>query len=183
MNKISGWILCVLVAIITVCFIVFLARSPQNTKPLSDNVIIAIIGSVAAVITIFSSIMVAKLTNNANEKQQRDMEARKIKQEKYNVFLELFAKVVFYKNRPNDLHENHKLLLEYAVEFARLPLYASEQVVELFQENIGKEKDIITDLLKLIRIDLCDSTYREFKTISNIQLQCLKPEEKENTKP
>lgn len=175
MNKMSGWVLSSSVAIIAVCFIVFLTMSPASTKPLSESVIIAIIGALAAGVTILSSIYIAKSTNNANEKQQQDMDARRIKQEKYNAFLDIFSKVIFYKEKHSEeLNKNdYKLTLEYAVEYARLPLYASEDVVELLQKNPGTELAVITELFRLIRKDLCDNTFTEFKKISNIQIHYL----------
>ena len=132
---------------------------------MSDNVIIEIIGGINAVLSIIGSIFVNKLT----AKQQRDSEVRMIKQQWYNNFLEAFSKKISYAN--NGVEVPEEINAKFCEEFNRLPLYASEEVIECIN-LLNKNSDRpIFELYKVIRNDLCESKYKEFKKVSEFSFQ------------
>jgi len=110
MNKIVINILLCLIGIVLILLVAFLIKIFLVTDTVSNNVIIATIGALTATITIVSSVYMAKQasisnaklskeasissaklaqqTTISNAKLQRDMDARKFKQEFYHTFLE-----------------------------------------------------------------------------------------------
>jgi len=172
MNKITNWLLSISSIIIAICFIIFLTKiniiSISFSEP--DNVVIAIIGSATAIITILGSILVAQLSSNANAKQQREAESRKIKQDYYNRFIEaLTTKLAYIKDSTctEAIESNQK----FCLEANRLPLYASQKVVKFVNDISEGKKASFSELFTLIREDLCSNDYEKFEESLKFNIQ------------
>lgn len=161
----------VFVGLFSITIIFFSLRIIATTDQFSDNVVIAFIGALAAFFTIIGSIYVAQNTANSNAKQQRDMEVRKLKQEYYHVFLEaMYLKFSNIKNM--DCNETVEANKRFCIEVNRLPLYASQEVVESINDFAGGgAPPEFSILYELIRKDLCSSTYEQFRNLKKIYFQ------------
>lgn len=135
---------------------------------MKDTILVALIGSGATIITVLGTVLVTKLTSNSNLKAQRAAESRKIKQENYNRFLEAFALKTSYINSDVPIEITEK----FCIEFNRLPLYASEEVVDL-ANNMAKNPSEVKmyELYNTIRNDLCDDNYEVFKKLKEFNFQ------------
>jgi len=157
--------------IIPTLFLLAFAKILFVTDNFSDSVVISFIGALAASITILSSFLIAKQTSVSNAKLQRDMEARKIKQEFYHTFLEVLSvKFSYMKNMDSDtaIEANKK----FCIEVNRLPLFASQEVVE-WVNNLaagGTQADF-KEFYELVRKDLCSDIYKDFDNLNKIHFQ------------
>lgn len=132
---------------------------------MSDTIIVAIIGAITAILSILGSVFITKLS----AKQQRDSEIRTLKQEWYNRFLEAFAEKMSYVKNGTTVPKN--VNAKFCLEFNRLPLYASEEVVNFANSIVENPNKPIFDLYSAIRKDLCNSQYSEFKSVSTFYFQ------------
>jgi len=106
-----------------------------------------------------------------DSKLQRNAEAIKIKQDYYHTFLEALS-IKF--SHLNSVVTEEAILAnqKFCIEINRLPLYASQEVVE-FVNNFagGGNAPDFKDLYTLIRKDLCSDTYDSFQSLSQIHFQ------------
>ncbi|KWT98703.1 hypothetical protein APQ14_19695 [Vibrio toranzoniae] len=115
--------------------------------------------------------LVAELTYLSDSKLQRSAEARKIKQDYYHMFLNAVSTKFSYLNDMESekaVRANQK----FCIEFNRLPLYASQEVVE-FVNNFaaGGKAPNFAELYDLIRKDLCSDEYESFKNLTKFNFQ------------
>lgn len=132
---------------------------------MSDTIIVAIIGAITAILSILGSVFITKLS----AKQQKASEIRTLKQEWYNRFLEAFAEKMSYANNGTPLPKN--VNAKFCLEFNRLPLYASEEVLNLANSIVENPNQPIFSLYSAIRKDLCNSKYNDFKSVSKFYFQ------------
>jgi hypothetical protein len=108
-----------------------------------------------------------------DSKLQRDAEARQIKQDYYHMFLEAVS--VKFSHR-NDIESEDAISAnrKFCVEVNRLPLYASQEVVEFVSQFAGGSKaPEFTVLYEAIRKDLCSNTYSGFDNLAPFYFQIL----------
>ncbi|WP_152028170.1 hypothetical protein [Stutzerimonas stutzeri] len=102
---------------------------------------------------------------------QRNAEARKIKQDYYHMFLEAVS-IKFSHINSMDTEDSILANRKFCIEFNRLPLYASQEVVEFVSRSAGGGKaPNFTALYEVIRNDLCSDTYNEFNNLSQFHFQ------------
>lgn len=179
MTKLMQWgsillIACVLISLVFIVYslVLIVYQYVTVTPELPNNVVVALVGAIAATITIVGSFTVALLTSAATAKQQRNAESRKIKQEYYNVFLESMSKKLSYTNNQTS-DDAIKVNQEFCTEVNRLPLYASQRVVEHVANlaSGGPDNRDFSLLYSLIREDLCNDNYEKFKKLSGFPFQ------------
>ena len=83
MKKTWPLILFVIAIIVLITYTIVLNSIMPDT--IDDKIVISLIGSLTAIITVIGSIYVNKLLSNANSRQQRALETRKTKQEYYKI--------------------------------------------------------------------------------------------------
>ena len=102
---------------------------------------------------------------------QRNAEARKIKQDYYHMFLEALS-IKFSYISSMETEDGILANRKFCIEVNRLPLYASQEVVELVSQFAGDGKGLgFTALYEVIRNDLCSDTYDEFNNLSQFNFQ------------
>jgi len=170
LHNLVNWLISAILLILIILIIVIIVPLVGN---LSDNVLIAIIGAITASITIIGSVFVAKTTGFYEGQKQRQIETRNLKREFYNQFIEVFTRNMSINNNP-EINQN------FCIEVNRLPMYASQEVVE-FVNEIASKKNAATEaetdkaefakLFSLIRADLCSDDYKEFTDLKTIYFQ------------
>lgn len=115
--------------------------------------------------------LASELAYLKDSRLQRNAEARKIKQDYYHMFLEAVSIKFSHINRmetEDGILANRK----FCIEVNRLPLYASQEVVEFVSRFAGGgTAPDFTELYEVIRKDLCSDTYDEFKNLSQFYFQ------------
>jgi hypothetical protein len=118
-----------------------------------------------------NDVLVSELAHLSNAKLQRNIEARKIKQEYYHMFLEAVS-IRFSHLKKMGTEDAILANKRFCIEVNRLPLYASQDIVELVSDFAGGGKaPEFTDLYELIREDLCSDTYDSFDNLSKFYFQ------------
>ncbi len=183
MRKKIFWTL-LIVAILICSYIAYYLIVNLDNKTVSETLKISLIASFTAIISIVGSVFVNQHLTNENSKQQRDVEIRKIKQEFYHKFSESFLLKLTYSMKidqnkidlknPDLSNPDVQKYLEadriFCLEKNRLPLYASQELVELV-ESVAKGADVnFSKLYSLIRKDLCNNDFLEFKDLNEISL-------------
>ena len=106
------------------------------------EIIVALIAAGATVLTIIGSIVAVKVTSNSQIKEQKIAADREMKRKYYNAFIEAFTKKLFYINKP-DCMEKIEAEMTFVLEANRLPLYASEEMIQFIERiknpQIAKE--------------------------------------------
>ncbi|MCW8828288.1 MAG: hypothetical protein OQK94_04450 [Gammaproteobacteria bacterium] len=174
MHRLINWLISVALILVLAVLLFVVIKGMSSQDGVSDNVVIALIGAITAAITIVGSVFIAQLTSSNEGRKQRQIEARNLKREFYNRFLEQFSRRMAAGNSPAgyDFEENQK----FCIEVNRLPLYASQSVVELVN-HIASGKGVATGeadfnrLFSVIREDLCDDDYSGFKDLKTIHFQ------------
>lgn len=116
--------------------------------------------------------LVSELAYLSDAKLQRNAEARKIKQDYYHMFLEALSiklSDISTMDTENAIIANQR----FCIEVNRLPLYASQEVVEFvseFASGRGKSPEFKA-LYEVIRKDLCSDTYDNFENLSQFYFQ------------
>ena len=119
--------------------------------------------------------LASELAYLSDAKLQRNAEARKIKQDYYHMFLEAVS-IKFSHLNKMDSEDAILANQRFCIEVNRLPLYASQKVVEFVSEFAGGGKaPEFTALYEVIRQDLCSDTYDNFENLSQFYFQV--PEE------
>lgn len=183
MKKSILWIL-IIVAILTCSLIALNLIVNLDSQTVSETIKISLIASLTAIISIIGSVFVNQHLSNENSKQQRAVEIRKIKQEFYHKFTESFLLKLTYLqkieskkidlNNPDLNNPDIQKYLEadrfFCLEKNRLPLYASQELVELV-ESVAKGTNInFTTLFDLIRKDLCNNDFFVFNDLKEISM-------------
>lgn len=136
------------------------------------EIIVALIAAGATVLTIIGSIVAVKVTSNSQIKEQKIAADRKMKRKYYNAFIEAFTKKLFYINKP-DCMEKIEAEMTFVLEANRLPLYASEEMIQFIERiknpQIAKETKM-EEFLIILRRDLCENTFENFSDIKGISL-------------
>ena len=117
------------------------------------EIIVALIAAGATVLTIIGSIVAVKVTSNSQIKEQKIAADREMKRKYYNAFIEAFTKKLFYINKP-DCMEKIEAEMTFVLEANRLPLYASEEMIQFIERiknpQIAKETKM-EELLVILR--------------------------------
>ena len=136
------------------------------------EIIVALIAAGATVLTIIGSIVAVKVTSNSQIKEQKIAADREMKRKYYNAFIEAFTKKLFYINKP-DCMEKIEAEMTFVLEANRLPLYASEEMIQFIERiknpQIAKETKM-EELLVILRKDLCENSFDNFSDIKEIAL-------------
>ena len=136
------------------------------------EIIVALIAAGATVLTIIGSIVAVKVTINSQIKEQKIAADREMKRKYYNAFIEAFTKKLFYINKP-DCMEKIEAEMTFVLEANRLPLYASEEMIQFIERiknpQIAKETKM-EELLVILRKDLCENSFDNFSDIKEITL-------------
>ena len=159
----------IIVSVIIIFLIAFLIYAVKANKSVSatfnDTIIIALIGALTAFATVFSSIYL----NTQNAKQQRAVEVRKMKQEFYHKLNEaMLLKLTFLNNQGSK--EFFEADLNLCKEKNRLPLYASQEVVEFFEQlaNENSPNSDFKTFFEMIRKDLINEDLEKFKDLHKL---------------
>ncbi|MCG5496593.1 hypothetical protein [Ectothiorhodospira variabilis] len=174
MHKSINWFVsAALILVLTILLWVVLEQMTSKDS-VSDNVVIALIGAITAATTIVGSVFIAQITASHEGRKQRQTEARNLKREFYNRFLEHFSRKLATQNSPAgyDFEGNQK----FCIEVNRLPLYASQAVVELVNHiasgrAVSPGEADFNKLFSAIREDLCDDDYKGFRDLKTIHFQ------------
>lgn len=136
------------------------------------EIIVALIAAGATVLTIIGSIVAVKVTSNSQIKGQKIAADREMKRKYYNAFIEAFTKKLFYINKP-DCMEKIEAEMTFVLEANRLPLYASEEMIQFIERiknpQIAKETKM-EEFLVILRKDLCENSFDNFSDIKEITL-------------
>lgn len=136
------------------------------------EIIVALIAAGATVLTIIGSIVAVKVTSNSQIKEQKIAADREMKRKYYNAFIEAFTKKLFYINKP-DCMEKIEAEMTFVLEANRLPLYASEEMIQFIERiknsTIAKETKM-EEFLVILRKDLCENSFDNFSDIKKIAL-------------
>lgn len=164
---ICGFItLLILLGIILVYTVDVLAKKDYIT----DKVLIALIASLSAILTITGSVFTNKFLTNEQLRKEKSMEFLKIKREFYSEYVELFLMRITYMNSrllwTDEAMENERKLL---INKMRLPLYASQDLIEFFERSYLGKTDF-SEFFELIRRDLSNSNITEFKNLKQISV-------------
>ena len=112
--------------------------------------------------------LASELAYISDAKLQRNAEARKIKQDYYHMFLEAISIKI---STPNPNSKEFELANQkYCLEFNRLPLYASQEVVEFFSASAGAPPEF-TQMYEVIRQDLYSDNFENFENLSSFNFQ------------
>ena len=169
MRKIWPLILFVITLILLIFYTIELNKGTPDT--VDEKIIISLIGSLTAIITVIGSIYVNKLLSNENSKQQRALEIRKTKQAYYHEFTESFLLRMAYL--PNQKSKEFKDADKtFCIEKNRLPLYASQELIE-YVDEVASGKSLTADfktLFELIRKDLLNDELKEFDNLISLSV-------------
>lgn len=132
----------------------------------------ALIAAGTTVLTIIGSIVAVKVTSNSQIKEQKIVADREMKRKYYNAFIETFTQKLFYINKP-DCMEKIEAEMTFVLEANRLPLYASEEMIQFIERiknpPIAKETKM-EEFLVILRKDLCENSFDIFSDIKEISL-------------
>ena len=136
------------------------------------EIIVALIAAGATVLTIIGSIVAVKVTSNSQIKEQKIIADREMKRKYSNAFIEAFTQKLFYINKP-DCMEKIEAEMTFVLEANRLPLYASEEMIQFIERiknsTIAKETKM-EEFLVILRKDLCENSFDNFSDIKKITL-------------
>jgi len=166
---ISIFIFIVLSLITLIGYSIFL-NSIQNNS-VDDKIMISLIGSLTAIITVIGSFFVNQFLAVQNSREQRAEEIRKMKQTYYHNFTESFLlRIAYLPNmKSTEFSDADKT---FCIEKNRLPLYASQEIVEYVEKGAsGKELNMdFKTLFELIRNDLKSDDFKNFENLSNLSV-------------
>lgn len=143
---------------------------------IGDSITIALIAALSAIISIIGSLFVSKQQASDNSRQQRALKIRETKQLFYNQFIE--ATVLKLANMYKVGSQEYKDAdTKFCMERNRLPLYASQEIVEFvekvassaYQNKYEATFDFKT-LYELIRKDLLNDELKEFKNLESLSV-------------
>lgn len=136
----------------------------------------AIIAVIGVGITAWASIKSINLTNSGQLEQQRIEDVRDMKRTYYNQLAETFTKKILYSNAKDSI-EYIEAESQFLIEASRLPLYASQEMVEFIEDMkdpyIASETSI-TEFYNIMRKDLCSSSFEEFDGLKELSMSIPK---------
>ena len=139
---------------------------------MKSEIIVALIAAGTTILTIIGSIVAVKITSNSQIKEQKIAADREMKRKYYNAFIEAFTKNLFYIDK-HDCIEKIEAEMTFVLEANRLPLYASEEMIQFIEKiknpQIAKETKM-EEFLIILRRDLCENTFENFSDIKEISL-------------
>lgn len=136
-----------------------------------SNVTIALIAAIGTSVTVIGSVYVNQKLAFENANVQRRVDIRKLKQDYYHKFTEAFMLRIAYS--VNGESPEFKIAdTTFCVEKNRLPLYASQEIVEYVEsvangQNAGAQ---FTKLFELIRKDLTSEEFLNFEKLATISV-------------
>ncbi|MEM9831875.1 MAG: hypothetical protein AAF944_14635 [Bacteroidota bacterium] len=169
----NSWYTIGFVIIVILCMmggLVFMTKYLVESSNISEKIIIALIAALSTIFTITGSILTNRLLTNEQIRKEKEKEKEflKIKREFYHEFSEPFLMSFAYKNSgllwTKEAIENKN---KFLINKMRLPLYASQDVIEFF-EGINKGQSDFSELFTLIREDILDSDLKEFKNLEKV---------------
>lgn len=148
------------------------AEKNKEKVNMKTEVIIALIAAVATILTIIGSIIATNLTNTAQIEAQRIEAVRDMKRTYYTAFIDAYTKKIEYVFMPSSV-EQVEANMKFAEEANKLPLYASQDVVEYIEQM--KDPRVAqytssTKLFELIRADLCSNEFNIFEDLGVVSL-------------
>lgn len=161
---ITPWIFASAIMVVYVVALSYLLRPKTQTA-----VKVAALGTLGAMCSILGSVALA----NANARQARAAEVRKLKQDYYHSYCRAVTDYMAAQEKtrryggsiPTDLSEKVR------VETARLPLYASEEVTLCAASTLGNTTGVPPEVLYThIRRDLVSDEYRPFKNLTKVPI-------------
>lgn len=135
---------------------------------MNNEIIIAIIAAVATIITVIGSIIATALTNNSQQEQQRIEAVRNMKRTYYNAFIEAYTKKLQFFTKPES-PEKIEAEMRFMLEVNRLPLYASQEMVEFISamhDEATAKNTSTSDFFVIMRRDLCSNDFQQFDNLS-----------------
>ncbi len=133
---------------------------------------VALIAAFATIFTIVGSIWTSNLTNNNQLELQRIDEIREMKRTYYNDLTEAYTLKLMYNDMPDSI-EKTEAQMKFLKEASRLPLYASQEMVE-FIENmknpiIAKNTNV-KEFYIIMRKDLCSNEFKAFENLNDMSI-------------
>jgi len=165
------WPLLLFVITMIALIVYTLELNKEAPKTVDDKIIISLIGSLTAILSVIGSIYVNKMLSNENSKQSRALDIRKTKQEYYNKFTESFLLRITYlpNQKSKEFKEADKT---FCIEKNRLPLYASQEIIE-YVDEVASGKSLTADfktLFEMIRTDLLNDDLKEFHELKSLNV-------------
>lgn len=128
---------------------------------MKTEIIVAIIAAIGVWATVVGSIRTTNTTNKAQLEAQRIEAVRNMKRTYYASFIDAYTKKMEYVFMP-DCIEKAESNMRFVEEATRLPLYASQAVVELIERIKTASPIDPKELFELIRADLCSNAFEPF---------------------
>lgn len=131
---------------------------------------VAIITVIGVFLTVIGSIVVVNLTNNGQIELQRIEDVREMKRTYYNQLTESFTKKLMYIGKPDSI-EKVEAEMRFLEEANRLPLYASQEMVEFIEQMKNPEiarNTSTKEFYIIMRKDLCSNNFDEFNNLNEI---------------
>ena len=139
---------------------------------MSTEVKVALITMIGVCITVFGSIVATNYVNKGQLEQQRIDAVREMKQTYYNQLIEATTTWQEYAQKPDSV-EKAEAKMKFMEEANRVPLYASQEMVE-FMEKIKDPKvakdTSMTDFFIIMRADLCSDDFEDFSEIETVNM-------------
>jgi hypothetical protein len=174
----SRYILCVIGGSLLIgVLLVAAALCAANYYDLSDTVAAALIAAAAGSISIVASVALAAHSAAESAKQKRQQEAREVRRQYFHQFLEVMSRKFALDRAGQDSVERQQATSEFCIEVNRLPLYASQNLVEMIS-RVASGNDPNPDFSKLysaIRKDLCDDSFEPFENLAEFHFQVPNP--------
>lgn len=158
-----------LIGVLLVASAVFAA----NCYNLSDTITAALIAAAAGSVSIVASVALAAHSAAESAKQRRQQEAREVRRRYFHQFLEVMSRKFALDRTDKDSTERQEATSQFCIEVNRLPLYASQNLVEMIS-RVASGEDPNPDFSKLysaIREDLCDDSFEPFENLMEFNFQ------------
>jgi heme/copper-type cytochrome/quinol oxidase subunit 2 len=171
MKSMSIWIFLAIIVLIIGLIFYCIQTNVKSPKSIDNSVVYSLITALTAIITVIGSIYVNQSLASENAKNQRSMEIRKMKQDYYHRFTESFMLRLAYlpNQNSNEFKDADK---KFCIEKNRLPLYASQEIVE-YVDEVASGKNLTANfktLFELIREDLKNDDFRGFEELKDISV-------------
>ena len=134
---------------------------------MKTEVTVAIIAAIGVAVTVLGSIWVTNSTNKAQLEAQRIEAVRDMKRTYYTAFIDAYTKKMEYVFMPCSA-EQVEANMKFVEEVNKLPLYASQDVVEFIEQMKNTQDASTTKLFELIRADLCSNEFKTFEDLETI---------------
>lgn len=139
---------------------------------LKPEIVAAIIALVGIVISIGGSLIIANYTVKGQIEENRIEAIREMKRTYYNQLAMSYTQKLMYINKPESI-EKIEAEMQFLEESSRLPLYASQKMVEFIErmkDPITAKQTSTTEFYKIMREDLTSNSFEGFKGLSDISI-------------